>query len=48
MTGADFSLPRVDGLEGYELETEVTVPVSITLTVQPGVTIFGRSNPAGD
>lgn len=44
LTGTDFSLPRVDGLEGYELATKFTVPAGITLTVQPGVTIFGRSN----
>ncbi len=44
LTGADFSLPVVDGLEGYELATKFTVPAGITLTVQPGVTIFGRSN----
>ncbi len=43
LTGADFSLPMVDGLDGYELASKFTVPVSITLTVQPGVTIFGRS-----
>ncbi|MDD5368877.1 MAG: right-handed parallel beta-helix repeat-containing protein, partial [Anaerolineaceae bacterium] len=44
MTGADFSLPMVDGLDGYELATKFSVPAGITLTVQPGVSIFGRSN----
>ncbi len=43
MTGSDISLPRVDGLDGYELAAKFTVPAGITLTVQPGVTIFGRS-----
>ncbi len=47
LTGADFSLPVVDGLEGYELASKFTVPAGITLTVQPGVTIFGRSSYAG-
>ena len=43
MTGADFSLPVVDGLEGYELASKFTVPAGITLTVQPGVKILGRA-----
>ncbi len=41
MTGADFSLPRLDGLEGYELSDKFTVPAGTTLTVQPGVKIMG-------
>ena len=44
LTSSDFSLPVVDGLEGYELAAKFTVPAGITLTVQPGVTLFGRSN----
>ena len=41
MTGADFSLPRLDGLEGYELSGKITVPAGVTLTVQPGAKIMG-------
>lgn len=41
LTGADFSLPRLDGLEGYELAYRFTVPAGVTLTVQPGVKIMG-------
>jgi plastocyanin len=43
MTGADFSLPAVAGLEGYELASKFTVPVGVTMTVQPGVRIMGRA-----
>ncbi|PKO19096.1 MAG: hypothetical protein CVU39_00665 [Chloroflexi bacterium HGW-Chloroflexi-10] len=42
LTGADFSLPMVEGLEGYELASKFTIPVGITMTVEPGVNIMGR------
>jgi len=38
------TLPAQTGLESYELENNVTVPVSETLTVEPGVTVMGRAN----
>jgi hypothetical protein len=32
------------GLEGYEIEADATVPTGATLTVNPGVTVYGRGN----
>ena len=43
MTGADFSLVTQEGLNGYELLNTLTVPAGISMTVSPGVTLFGRS-----
>jgi uncharacterized repeat protein (TIGR01451 family) len=38
----DNSLPAQTGLEGYELENDVTVPASTTLTVDAGAAVLGR------
>ncbi len=36
-------LTAQDGLQGYELAGDVTVPTETVLTVSPGVTVMGRS-----
>jgi len=43
MSGADFSLVPVDGLEGYELDGKLVIPAGFTMTVQPGVKVMGRN-----
>jgi uncharacterized repeat protein (TIGR01451 family) len=40
----DNTLRAQTGLEGYELQNDVTVPVSTTLTVEPGAAVIGRAN----
>ena len=37
-------LMRQTGLEGYELESSMTVPGSVTLTVEPGVAVMGGND----
>jgi hypothetical protein len=43
MTGDDFTLVPQDGLSGYELMNTLTVPSTVTMTVSPGVSLYGRS-----
>jgi Right handed beta helix region len=43
LTGADFTLIPQDGLSGYELVNTLTVPDGVTMTVSPGVSLYGRS-----
>ncbi|MCP4540780.1 MAG: DUF11 domain-containing protein, partial [Chloroflexi bacterium] len=38
------TLTAQTGLQGYELEGNVTVPANTTLTVEPGMTMRGRAN----
>ncbi|MCP4540918.1 MAG: hypothetical protein GY832_27600 [Chloroflexi bacterium] len=40
----DNTLTAQTGLQGYELEGNVTVPANTTLTVEPGMTVRGRAN----
>ena len=44
LTAINVSLEGEQGLESYELEADYVVPVGITLTVDPGVTVMGRGN----
>jgi uncharacterized repeat protein (TIGR01451 family) len=41
MTGADFSLPPINGSQGYELDADFPIPAGITMTVEPGVKVIG-------
>ena len=43
LTGADFTLVPQVGLSGYELVNPLTVPAGVSMTVSPGVSLFGRS-----
>ncbi|MBP8002916.1 MAG: right-handed parallel beta-helix repeat-containing protein [Chloroflexi bacterium] len=43
LTGADFALVDETGLESYELTADFTIPAGITMTVEPGVMVMGRS-----
>ena len=42
MTGADVTFVAEDGLESYELMSDFTVPLGITMTVDPGVMVMAR------
>ena len=44
MTNHGFALQRQNGLDGYELDTDFTVPAGNTLTVEPGVTVMADRN----
>ncbi len=42
--GDDVRLTAQSGLGGYELDGDLTVPVTATLTVEPGASVMGKSN----
>ncbi|MEI2692106.1 MAG: right-handed parallel beta-helix repeat-containing protein [Anaerolineae bacterium] len=42
MTAASFTLVAEEGLESYELMGDFTVPLGITLAVEPGVMVMAR------
>ena len=44
LTGADVTFVAEDGLESYELSGDLTVPVGITMTVEPGVMVMSRTD----
>ncbi len=44
MTGADVTFVAEEGLESYELAGDLTVPAGITMTVEPGVMVMGRTH----
>ena len=44
MTAANLTFTDEDGLEGYELSGDLIVPTGITLTVEPGVMMMGRTD----
>lgn len=46
LTGADFTLVPQEGLSGYELLDTLTVPVGVSMTVSPGLSLFGRTGAA--
>ena len=46
LAGSDFALVSQEGLYGYELLDTLTVPAGVTMTVSPGVSLYGRSGTA--
>ena len=42
MMGHDTTLTPQSGLDGYLLESDFTVPPTVTLTIEPGVTVMGN------
>ena len=42
MMGHDTTLTPQNGLDGYVLESDFTVPPTVTLTIEPGVTVRGN------
>jgi hypothetical protein len=44
MMGADATLARQIGLDGYELANDFTVPAGVTLAVAPGVTVMAGND----
>ncbi len=44
MMGHDTTLTAQTTLQGYELKSDFTVPPTVTLTIEPGVTIMGRDD----
>jgi hypothetical protein len=44
LSGTHLSLISLGGREGYVLADDVSVPLTVTLTVDPGVTVMGENN----
>jgi hypothetical protein len=42
-TAHDFTLLRQTGLEAYQLDTHLTIPSGVTLTIEPGVQVISRT-----